>query len=139
MQASIAPCVLISGIGLILLSVTNRLARPIDRIRSLSSELKGATGEEALALKEQILILYRRCQFLRISVASAIASIFFVALIILLLFSIYLFDIHLEILIKSFFAASLICLIISLVYFLLDIRLALHSVKIEINKLANTA
>ncbi|MCX6656513.1 MAG: DUF2721 domain-containing protein [Candidatus Bathyarchaeota archaeon] len=31
-----APCVLISGVGLLVLSMTNRLGRPLDRIRALT-------------------------------------------------------------------------------------------------------
>ncbi len=33
LQASIAPCVMISGVGLLLLSFSNRLSRPLDRVR----------------------------------------------------------------------------------------------------------
>ncbi len=134
LQASIAPCVLISGLGLLLLSIANRLGRPIDRIRLLCSELKTSSLEESANLKEQISILYKRCQLLQTSVALIVISVFFVSVIILLLFSTHIFYLHLENLIELLFMASLICLISSLVFFLLDIRAALHSVTIEIKK-----
>ncbi len=134
MQASVAPCVLISGIGLVLLSVANRLARPIDRIRLLCRELKGATQEEKPILREQIAILYKRCRLLQISTALATASIILVSAIILMLFSIFIFNVQLETLVELFFAGSIISLIVSLLFFILDIREALHSVKIEMDR-----
>ncbi|MCB0732660.1 MAG: DUF2721 domain-containing protein, partial [Ignavibacteriae bacterium] len=45
-QSSISPLVLISGVGLILLSLTNRLARTIDRSRGLVSEIEKDTLSE---------------------------------------------------------------------------------------------
>jgi hypothetical protein len=40
LQAAIAPTVLISGIGLLLLSMTNRYARPLDRLGSVPNYTK---------------------------------------------------------------------------------------------------
>lgn len=135
LQASIAPCVLISGVGLLLLSVANRLGRPIDRIRLLCREIEKANQSEIPLLQKQVMILFRRCRYLQASVAFAIASIFFVSAIILLLFTGFIFDIHLEFLVKLFFAISLITLMVSLSFFLIDISTSLHSVQIEINKI----
>ena len=42
LQLSIGPVILISGIGLILLSMTNRFGRVIDRARHLTRDLHGA-------------------------------------------------------------------------------------------------
>ena len=134
LQASIAPCVLVSGLALLLLSMTNRLARPIDRIRLLSGELKRASKEDGLSLREQIKILYKRCRLLQTSITFTTVSILFVSLIILMLFSTYIFNIHLELLVEIFFMGSLICLIVAVIYFIWDIRFSLHSVKIEIDK-----
>ena len=134
LQASIAPCVLISGLGLLLLSMVNRLARPIDRIRLLCEDLKGAPREDVPILKEQILILYKRCQLLRNSIALMILSIFFVSIIILLLFLIFIFSIPLQFLVELLFTLSMISLIIALLFFLLDIRFTLKSIKMEIDK-----
>lgn len=133
LQASIAPCVLISGAGLLLLAMVNRLARPIDRIRLLCSHLKSNPNEDHQGIHDQIRILYKRCGFLRRAIVYIIANVIFVALIILLLFLIALYDFQLVFLINLFFVLSLSCLIISLVYFFMDVWLALESLKIEIN------
>ncbi|OGX24161.1 MAG: hypothetical protein A2787_06375 [Omnitrophica WOR_2 bacterium RIFCSPHIGHO2_01_FULL_48_9] len=133
LQASIAPVVLISGVGLLLLSLTNRLGRSIDRVRILCSAYGSAPQGVAVLLKQQIDILYQRCQMLRISIALSTASIGCVSVIILALFSMYIFDVNLVGFVQLFFAAGLISLILSLVFFLMDIRFALSSLKIEID------
>lgn len=133
LQASIAPCIFISGLGLLLLSMTNRLARPIDRIRVITAGLKGASQEEIPLMREQIAILYKRCRLLQMAIALVAMSLFFVSIIMLMLFTILVFDIQLISSIKLFFAASLACLIASLIFFMLDIRLTLRSIKIHID------
>ena len=48
LQIAIGPVILISGVGLLLLSMTNRLGRAIDRARILRQELRaGVSGDEA--------------------------------------------------------------------------------------------
>jgi len=132
LQASIAPCVLISGLGLLMLSMTNRLARPIDRIRQLRHEVKGATENEKESLRQQFKILYKRCHLLRVAIALVAASIFFVSMIMLMLFFILAFNMPLISFIKWFFTLSLLCLIVSLTFLLRDISLTLRSIKIEV-------
>jgi hypothetical protein len=134
LQTSMAPCVLISGVGLLLLSMTNRIGRPIDRIRAITSELKQAEGEQKQVLLEEVDILYRRAKLLRVAVTFSILSIFFVATIILALFVTATFGAGLEGFIEILFSASLVCLVASLAFFLWDIQLGLNSLKIEINR-----
>ena len=95
LQASIAPCVLISGLALLLLSMVNRLSRPIDRIRLLCGEVKRSLAEDLPLLREQITILYKRCQLLQSAITLTTLSIFLVSVIILILFLTYIFNIHL--------------------------------------------
>ena len=132
LQASSAPVVLISGVGLLLLTMTNRLGRSIDRIRTLCDEYKGANKEEIEALKVQINILYQRCQFLRTAIVLAALSIVCVSVIIFVLFSIHVFHINLMALVEVLFETGLLLLIFSLLFFLLDLWAALRSIKIEI-------
>jgi len=134
LQASIAPCVLISGLGLLLLSMTNRLARPIDRARSLNNELKKNLGADTSGLEKQIVILYKRCRLLQMAIGLITVSVFFLSIIILMLFSTYIFNLNISLMIQALFTLSLVCTILSLVYFFMDIRLTLNSLKLEIGK-----
>jgi len=132
LQASVAPCLLISGFGFLLLTMTNRLGRASDRVRLLISHLKDTEEAERRFVKDQIRIIYDRCRYLRSAIALLVFSISFIAINVLMLFMSIVFMLDLKIIIEIIFAASLICLIISLFTFLLDIRLTLKTLKIEI-------
>ena len=134
LQTSMTPCVFISGVGLLVLSMTNRLGRPLDRIRALTSSFEQAEAEQKRVLLEEIDILYRRAKLLQVAVTFAVLSIFFVGTIILFLFITATFGVSLEGLIEALFSVSLISLVISLVLFLWDIQLGLNSIKLEIDR-----
>ena len=134
LQGSIAPCILISGVGLLHLAMTNRLGRASDRIRQLCRELDTAPQAETANLKHQIVIFYRRCKYLQLAIFLAACSIFCVSLVVLMLFSTFVFNLSIIPLIKLSFGLSLICLVSSLACFLFDIRATLSSLKLEIEK-----
>ncbi len=133
LQASIAPCVLISGNGLLLLSMSNRLSRPIERIRHLCDQIKVHPQKDHHALHEQISILYKRSKLLRSAMVCIIYSIALISFIVLLLFLDSLYNWPIVFLINILFILSLVLLTVSMVFFLLDIHWALDSLKIEIN------
>lgn len=135
LQASIAPCIFISGLGLALLSMTNRLGRSIDRIRTFTAEIKTAPAKEIPGIRAQIDIIYRRCRILQTAIGLVAISMFFVSSIMLMLFSTLAFNIRLIALIKIFFTASLVCFILSLVFLFRDVCLSLDSLKIELEHL----
>lgn len=134
LKACVAPCVLISGAGLLILSVSNRLARPIDRIRSILSHIKENPDKASDSAKKQIKIFYKRCEFLRASIAFATWHVICVSLIMLVLFLSVAFQIQVAAYVSALFVIGLVCLICSLVFFLLDIRLTLRSLAIEIEE-----
>ena len=134
LQGSIAPCILISGVGLLHLAMTNRLGRASDRIRQLCRELDAAPQSERENLKYQVTIFYRRCKYLQAAIFLAAITIFFISLVVLMLFFTFVFSLSIIPLIKLCFGLSLICLVSSLLCFLFDIRATLSSLKIEIAK-----
>ena len=87
LQFSISPIALISGASLLLLSITNRLGRTIDRSRILVRELEsGNAARFQEEHKSQLRILLRRSNFLRAAVLSVTLSIFLSALMIMCVF-----------------------------------------------------
>lgn len=132
LQTSTVPVVLISGIGLLLLSMTNRLGRPIDRIRLMTPSLETATPEDRKLIMDQISILMKRARNLQRAILLATTSIFLVAMMIIGLFLNSWLLLNIEILIAVFFAVSMVCLVLSLVLFLWDISLSLNSIDIEV-------
>ena len=136
LQAAIAPFVLISGVGLIILSLTNRLGRAIDRTRELAREIKhGDHPEEAELLRPQVNVLYKRCRYLRWSIGCAAASIVCTCLITLILFSAVFFRFHGALAVQTLFALCVIFIIAALGFFLADVRLTLSSLRMEIDSL----
>ncbi len=136
LQLSITPVALISGVGLLLLSMTNRLGRTIDISRNLSRELqKVETGSaERQALEVQIRILYKRSRNLRLAITYASISILFASLIIFCLFAISYLQLQLTHLVLSLWGLGIISLVLSIIYFIHDITLTLHALKLNLRR-----
>lgn len=132
LQASISPVALISGVGLLLLSMTNRFGRTADRARALAAQLRTATPEEVAGLKVQIRILYRRSGILRASILLASGSILCAGLLIVVLFTAYLLGIAPRSYVVLLFALSFLGLIASMVLFMKDMGLALKALRLEV-------
>ena len=68
-QSMVTPAVMISACGLLLLSVSNKLGRIVDRIRDLNTEDRGLAAEveavRRLSIRTQIDLLLRRALLLR--------------------------------------------------------------------------
>lgn len=133
LQSSITPVALISGVGLILLSLTNRLGRTIDRSRMLVSELeKPELKRRSVKLKE-LNILYKRSRILRTSIASISFSIFTSSLIIPVLFIMSISEINLKIFGIVLFILSIFAIILSSILLLADTILTLKALEQEID------
>ena len=132
LQFSVSPVVLISGVGLLLLSVTNRLGRAIDRSRILARELDDEKTDPSREAAGQLRIMLARAGFLRISVSGMVASIFFSCVMILCLFVLEFFEVHLEYGVLGAFCLGLVSLLVSMLYLLMDVYLSLKALKIEV-------
>ena len=68
-QSMVTPAVMISACGLLLLSVSNKLGRIVDRIRDLNAEDRGLSAEvdtvRRISIRNQIDLLLRRALLLR--------------------------------------------------------------------------
>lgn len=134
-QSTISPLVLISGVGLILLSLTNRLARTIDRSRAMVAEIENENSLDKHNKKTQLRILVRRSYILKYSITSISFSILCSSLIIPVLLVIYLFHVDLAILGKLFFLLSIIGIVFSAVFLFLDVSLTLKALELEVKDL----
>jgi hypothetical protein len=131
-QIAIGPVILISGIGLLLLSMTNRLGRAIDRARILRQELRsGASGDEDRT-RAQLQILWYRADHIRQAIILSTVSALLAACLIITLFVATLLRLDTGWLIACLFTGCLVALIGSLLIFLRDINQALLALKLEI-------
>jgi hypothetical protein len=132
LQTAVAPVILISGFGLLLLSFTNRLGRAIDRSRQLLHEMREAAEADRDRLWAQVDILYRRARLIQFSIILCAASVLLAAVLIMTLFFTALLHLELAVFISIVFIACLASLIGSLLAFLLDVHLSLKALKLEI-------
>lgn len=132
LQVATGPVILISGVGLLLLTMTNRLGRTIDRARQLCRDLPESSGEKRSQTLTQISIIYRRAKVIRLSIGLAGFSVLLVSALIIILFVGALLDWQAGVSVVLVFIASMISLFGSLVAFLYDINLALHALRLEL-------
>lgn len=137
LQVSIGPVILISGVGMLLLTMTNRFGRAIDRARILTGEHRGVEGEDRKRLEGQIKILYRRARLIQIAVFTAAGSVLLAAVLIIALFLTALLHLEVGFLISLLFIGCMILLIISLSAFIREVRLALVALKLELGEHAH--
>jgi hypothetical protein len=128
LQIAIGPVILISGVGLLLLTMTNRLGRAIDRARILASYTK----KDRKDIEGQITILWLRARILRLAIQLASASALCSCLLVVSLFFTVLMKIEIAWLISSLFIGSMVFLVGALVLFLRDINKSLGALRIEI-------
>lgn len=133
LQTAIGPTILISGVGLLLLTMTNRLARTIDRTRATAREIVDASEGDCNKGCKQLHVLWRRARLIRLSIALASTSALFAALLIIVLFLTALFQLEIAWLICTLFIVCLICLIGSLFVFIHDINQSLAALKLELH------
>jgi hypothetical protein len=133
LQVSIGPVILISGIGLLILSMTNRFSRIIERSRQLNRELRqpGAHTNKA-AIDGQLVVLVRQARMVRSAIFLAVISVLLAAILIILLFLTALLQTGSALLIISLFIACMTSLIVSLILYLKDINVSLSAVKLEV-------
>jgi hypothetical protein len=132
LQVAIGPVILISGVGLLLLTLTNRFGRAVDRSRSLGREVREASQNEHHRLAGQIEILYRRARVIRLSIIMAALSLLLASVLIIVLFVIALTKSEAGFVIVLLFVSCLASLIVSLLAFIRDIQLSLQALKLEL-------
>ena len=136
MTASIAPVIVISGVGLLLLSISNRYGRAIDRVRLLAREMGESDPESARRrhLTEQLRLTNDRAHILKRSMLYASVCIFFVSLTILSLFAEHLVGLQRDFLALPCFAACLVCLVVSIYFSIRDISVSLAALELEVSE-----
>jgi hypothetical protein len=133
LSASIAPVIMISGVGLLLLSMTNRYSRVIDLARDLVKHLD-MTPEPLRPelVVEQVRITYRRARILRLAIILGCFSILFVAVTVLSLFAEQVLGVVVDYFSVPCFGLALLALLGSLYLFIRDVGVSLTALELEI-------
>lgn len=124
-QTATSPVILISGVGLLLLTMTNRLGRAIDRARSLSS----GGADVNPANEAQIAVLMKRARLLRKAILCAVGAALSAGILVIVIFLMMMWEKDLSTVLGVVFIFSMTSLISSLIYFMRDVNLSLAALR----------
>lgn len=132
-QASTTPVILISGMGLLLLTMTNRMGRIVDRTRIYAAELRKAGPEARKKLEQQLELTWRRAKVVRLALTFATTSMLLAAALIGAIFLSAVMRTDLSWLMILLFLAAIAAVIAALVVFLRDIFMSLAALRLEVH------
>jgi hypothetical protein len=133
-QLAITPVILISGMGALMLTLTNRMGRIVDRTRILAGQVRQAAETDRKHLDDQLTILWRRAQLIRRAVTCNGLSMLVSCLLVVAIFGGAMLGRDLGVVLLVLFAAGILLLIASLVSFLQDINVSLHALRLEVER-----
>jgi Protein of unknown function (DUF2721) len=131
-QTAVGPVILISGVGLLMLSMTTRLGRIIDRSRLLVRELMTASAPEHPHLIAQLTVLYQRAKIIRLVIILATASVLLAGVLVISLFLAALLQLEAALFVIFCFILCVASLIVSLLLFLIELQMALRALRLEL-------
>jgi hypothetical protein len=134
-QVALTPIFLISAIGVILNVLTSRLARIVDRARTLEDRL--LLEPHAPSARDghlKLAVLERRAGYINTAITCIILSALFIALVVVMLFVNAFLRWDLSGFIACMFILSMLALAAALLAFLIEVRIATRSLRIGIEE-----
>jgi hypothetical protein len=128
-QSAVAPVFLLSGVGVTLGVLTNRLARIVDRARFIEQQPR-QEKPRAETTDTSLRVLARRAHYINIAIALCTVSALLVSLVVMTLFTSAFVSLDLSIPIAVLFVLAMICLTAAFGAFLLEVRLSVASLQI---------
>lgn len=138
-QLAVAPVFLLAGIGAFLNVCAGRLARIVERARSVEPQLLGSRGAEHDRLQWEIRILDRRMALVSRAIWLSVLSAVLTCAVVVLLFAGSLLDAEFGTTIALLFIATMIALGLGFSVFLLETRVASRAVRIRSELLEHQA
>ena len=139
-QLAITPVILLSGVGALLITLTNRMGRVVDRTRSLAGQIRQQPGgDERAHLERQLAIMWRRAKLVRIAVTFAAASMLLSCVLVMGIFADILAEVDFGRELVAVFVVSVLSLIAALLAFLRDIWMSLWALNLEVTAAVSSA
>jgi len=130
-QSSVAPVFLLSGVAATLGVLTNRLARIVDRARTLEEQLEGHPGK-ARQLHADLAVLARRASYINVAISLCTIAALLVALVVVALFANAFLASELGLVIALLFVGAMVCLSAAFIAFFIEVRVAVAALRIGI-------
>ena len=130
-QLAVAPGFLIAGVAATLNVLTSRLARIVDRARPMETDFeRAAEAGQRAEIAARLRVLARRARFMNAAITLSTVSGFLVAIVVLMLFFRAFVGADLSVAIAATFVASVLCLALAMLSFLVEVRIATVSLRI---------
>ena len=127
---SVAPVFLLAGISGLLMVMTNRLGRTIDRSRSLQATLTEQTQPQyKVAIEKEMSSLVNRSRFINLAINLAAVSALMVCLVIITLFVGSLSTYNVALVVASLFIFCMALLSASISCFLVEVFIATRTLR----------
>ncbi len=126
-QLAIAPVFLLTGVGTNMLVLTNRLARIIDRSRTLEERLEAPDGDapdKERAARDELQVLFRRARKINRAIFLSTTCALLICMVVAALFVTDALDLRLASVIAGMFVLAMVSLTGSFIYLLREILLA---------------
>ena len=133
-QLSITPVILLSGVSGLLITLTNRLGRIVDRTRALARDSQGAMGEGRAHIERQLEIMWQRAKLLRLAVTLAGSSMLLSCVLVVVIFLDATMHHEFALELVAVFISSVLLLIAALAAFLRDIHVSLRALRLEVDR-----
>ena len=133
-QLAIAPVFLLTGIAALLGVMAQRLARVIDRARSVEATWSEMNAKAQAAARLEIRNLERRRRVCSWSINYCTIAALLICLVIVALFVEEFFATNLKWLAGALFVAAMVALICGLISFLREVYLATHTTSIDLTR-----
>jgi ABC-type amino acid transport system permease subunit len=129
-EISVAPVFLLAGISGLLMVLTSRLARTIDRSRSLQMvEIARLSPSQEMTIESEMASLLKRSRFINLSISLATCSALLVCLVIIMLFLGSLVSINVSQVVASLFIVCMVVLSAAFSCFLAEVFVAARTLR----------
>lgn len=129
-QLAVAPVFLLTGVAAFLNVLTNRLARIIDRARTLEDLLGHVNERERVEAERELGSLSRRARLINRSISLAVVCALMICALVTLLFAGAFLDIDMRLQAGLAFVATMLALIGALLSFLREVFVATRNLRI---------
>jgi hypothetical protein len=129
-QLSVAPVFLLTGVGAMLGVLSNRLARTVDRARTLEARYVGAAAPEQELLRRDLKLQARRSRMIYVAMSLCALCALLICSVIVALFASAFVQASFAVPIAVLFVAAMLAFIAALLVFLREVHLATTNLRI---------
>ena len=128
-QLAVAPVFLLSGVGIVLTVLTNRLARVVDRARKLEEAAAATNNTDLRERQEQLRILWRRARLMNRAITLSVVCALLVAFVVVAIFVNKFVVLDLSAAIAALFILGMLSFIAALLLFLREVFLSIAALR----------